>query len=85
MNKRDLVESVASELGAPRVAAERAVKAVLDGILEGVERALEGRRTPNWTITPDHPLHQRLAQLIPWNLVRVQAAKLPKARRIPDD
>ena len=38
MNKRDLVECVASELGAPRVVAERAVKAVLDGILEGVER-----------------------------------------------
>ena len=38
MNKRDLVESVASELGGSRATAERAVKAVIDGILDGVER-----------------------------------------------
>ncbi len=38
MNKRDLVECVAAELGGSRNAAEKAVKAVLDSILDGVER-----------------------------------------------
>ncbi len=38
MNKRDLVECVASELGGSRTDAEKAVKAVIDGILAGVER-----------------------------------------------
>lgn len=38
MNKRDLVECVAAELGGSRTAAERAVKAVLESILDGVDR-----------------------------------------------
>jgi nucleoid DNA-binding protein len=38
MNKRDLVECVAAELGGSRTAAEKAVKAVLDSILDGVDR-----------------------------------------------
>ena len=38
MNKRDLVECGAAELGGSRSAAEKAVKAVLDSILDGVER-----------------------------------------------
>ena len=38
MTKRDLVECVASELGGSRPTAEKAVKAVIEGILEGVER-----------------------------------------------
>lgn len=38
MNKSDLIELVTAELGSPRSHAEKAVKSVLDGILEGVER-----------------------------------------------
>ena len=38
MNKSDLVELVAADLGGPRSHAERAVRAVLDAVIEGVER-----------------------------------------------
>ena len=38
MNKGDLVELVATDLGGPRIHAEKAVRAVLDAVLEGVER-----------------------------------------------
>lgn len=38
MNKRDLVECVAAELGGPRTAAEKAVNAVLESIMDGVDR-----------------------------------------------
>ncbi|MAB72566.1 MAG: DNA-binding protein [Planctomycetaceae bacterium] len=38
MNKGDLVELVAADLGGPRSHAEKAVRAVLDAVLEGVER-----------------------------------------------
>ena len=38
MNKRDLVECVAAEIGGSRQNAEKAVKAVLDSILDGLDR-----------------------------------------------
>ena len=38
MNKRDLVECVAVEIGGSRQGAEKAVKAVLDSILDGLDR-----------------------------------------------
>ena len=38
MNKRDLVECVAAEIGGPRQGAEKAVKAVLESILDGLDR-----------------------------------------------
>lgn len=38
MNKADLTEAVAAELGQPKAAATRAVDAVLQAILEGVRR-----------------------------------------------
>jgi DNA-binding protein HU-beta len=38
INKTNLIELVTSDLGGPRSHAEKAVKAVLDAILEGVER-----------------------------------------------
>ena len=38
MNKRDLVECVAADLGGPRQGAEKAVKAVLDAIVDGLDR-----------------------------------------------
>ena len=38
MNKRDLIECVAAELGGSRQGAEKAVKAVLESILDGLDR-----------------------------------------------
>ena len=38
MNKRDLVECVAAEIGGSRQGAEKAVKAVLESILDGLDR-----------------------------------------------
>ncbi len=38
MNKRDLVECVSAEIGGPRQGAEKAVKAVIDSILDGLDR-----------------------------------------------
>lgn len=38
MNKRDLVECVSAEIGGPRQNAEKAVKAVIDSILDGLDR-----------------------------------------------
>jgi DNA-binding protein HU-beta len=38
MNKRDLVECVASDLGGSRQNAEKAVKAVLESVLNGLDR-----------------------------------------------
>jgi DNA-binding protein HU-beta len=38
MNKKDLVERVSADLGGPRQGAEKAVKAVIESILDGLDR-----------------------------------------------
>ncbi|MEE2971557.1 MAG: HU family DNA-binding protein [Planctomycetota bacterium] len=38
MNKRDLIECVAADIGSSRQEAEKAVRAVLESILDGLDR-----------------------------------------------
>ncbi|CAK0846122.1 unnamed protein product, partial [Prorocentrum cordatum] len=42
---------------------------------------MEDRARDTWELPPGHEIYQRIQDLVPWELVRVQAARVPKARR----
>ncbi|CAK0827160.1 unnamed protein product [Prorocentrum cordatum] len=42
---------------------------------------MEDRARYTWELPPGHEIYQRIQDLVPWELVRVQAARVPKARR----
>eukprot|EP00971_Amphidinium_carterae_P278754 5533808-Amphidinium_carterae.1 len=54
-------------------------------VLKALEDLLRDRSQISWEPPSDHPLGQRLRELIPWQLERLQVVKLPKQRRFPTD
>jgi len=54
-------------------------------VLDQAEHTVQSTSLPSWDIPAGHEIYHRVQQLVPWDLARIQVAKLPRSRRYPSD
>ena len=54
-------------------------------ILEKFQEIANQRATPGWELSVHDPLCEKIKALVPWEILKIQISKTPKARRQPLD